>query len=198
MKRGRSTNSGPASRSSPAAAHGGSAIAIVVSRYNGSITSRLLEAATAEFRYRAGPDAELVVLDAPGAFELCAIASAAAATGRFAGVLALGCIIKGETSHDQYLAHAVAHGLVEITLRTAVPVSFGVLTVDTVTQAEARSGGRQGSPHGNKGQEAMSALLDTVDAIRALAGARAPTPRITRAVRDKAAARKSSRTGAAR
>ena len=73
-------------------------------------------------------------------------------------------MIKGETSHDQYIAQAVAHGLIGVTLATGIPAAFGVLTVDTADQAEDRAGGS----HGNKGAEAMAALLDAVQAIDAL------------------------------
>ena len=95
---------------------------------------------------------------------LAALALAAARTGKFRGVVALGCLIKGETSHDRYIAGAVAHGLMSVSLSMGIPVAFGVLTVDTPEQAEDRAGGS----HGNKGAEAMAALLDTVQAIDAL------------------------------
>ena len=97
-----------------------------------------------------------------------AIAHAAAAQGRFDGVLAIGCIIKGETRHDEYIAHAVANGLVNASLRTGIPIAFGVLTVDTIIQAEERAGGR----HGNKGGQSMEALLDTIQTMRSLAAPR--------------------------
>ncbi len=143
---------------------GAARVAVVVSRYNRSITRRLMEGARHEYARRGGDPASLTVVDAPGAFELPGLCLAAACTGRFAGVLALGCIIRGETSHDRHLADAVANGLVSVTIETGVPVSFGVLTVENVEQAEARAGG----PRGNKGAEAMGALLDSVDAIERL------------------------------
>lgn len=139
-------------------------VAVVVSRYNGSVTSRLLQGAVA-CAERAGVGVEVV--EAPGAYELTALAAAAADTGRFAGVVALGCIIRGDTDHDRYIAAAVAHGLTEVTLRTGVPVAFGVLTVNNAAQARARAGGSKG----NKGEEACGALLDTIAAIRGLRSA---------------------------
>lgn len=139
-------------------------IAVVVSRYNATVTDRLLEGATAAFS-RAHSDSRVTVIDAPGAFELPALCLAAAKSGRFDGVLAVGCIIKGETSHDRYLAHAVTSGLIGVTLATGVPVSLAVLTVNSPEQALDRSGGT----HGNKGQEAMDALLATIRACRAIA-----------------------------
>lgn len=146
-------------------------VAIVVSRYNATITDRLLAAAVAAFHARLGPDAPLEILHAPGAYELPALAAAAARAGRFEGVLALGCLIKGDTRHDEFIAHAVAQGLVNITIATGVPCAFGVLTVNTTQQALDRAGGRDGrsGKHGNKGQEAMDALLDTIEQIQRIA-----------------------------
>lgn len=133
-------------------------IAVIVSRYNGSVTSRLSDAAIAEYLARGGRRGDIEVYEAPGAYELPALSLAAARSGRFAGVLAVGCIIKGDTDHDRYIAEAVANGLVGVTLATGVPVGFGVLTVDSVGQAEERAG----EARGNKGQEAMSAVLQAV------------------------------------
>jgi len=145
----------------------GAEIAIVVSRYNASITDRLLDGAVSAYQARGGSPADLMIIDAPGAFEIPSLCDAAAATGRFSGILALGCIIKGETSHDQHLASAVAHGLVNISLLTGVPASLGVLTVNSVQQARDRAGGK----HGNKGEEAMNALLLTIQQIQRLQNA---------------------------
>jgi 6,7-dimethyl-8-ribityllumazine synthase len=100
------------------------------------------------------------VIEAPGSYELPALSLAAAARG-YDGVVALGCIIKGETIHDEVIAHAVAKGLIDVTMTTGVPVALGVLTVKTPRQAKERAGGK----HGNKGQEAMTALLDTIRAV---------------------------------
>ncbi|MBM4107538.1 MAG: 6,7-dimethyl-8-ribityllumazine synthase [Phycisphaerae bacterium] len=141
-------------------------VAVVVSRYNHSVTSALLDGARRESARRGGP--EPVVVEVPGSFELVAGCLAAARTGRFAGVVALGCLIKGDTIHDRVIADAVAGGLAHVTLRTGVPVSFGVLTVDTPRQARARAGGAKG----NKGEEAMAALLDTIAALRGLGAGR--------------------------
>ena len=152
---GNQAGGGPAgSRSLPA-------VAIVVSSYNASITDVLLAGAQEAYVRRGGDAGMLEVVRAPGAFELTALSHAAASTGRFAGVCALGCIIRGETSHDRYIAEAVAQGLTSVTILTGRPVAFGVLTVDTPAQARARAGGAKG----NKGAEAMDALLDTLDAI---------------------------------
>lgn len=136
----------------------------MVSRYNASVTDRLLAGAREVYVEAGGNPDSLRVIAAPGSYELPALALAAAKTGKFRGVLGLGCLIKGETSHDRYIAEAVAHGLIGVTLTTGVPCAFGVLTVDTPEQAEDRAGGS----HGNKGAEGMAALLDTVQQIDAL------------------------------
>lgn len=153
--------------------------AVVVSRYNGSITGRLLEGALREVERRRGSRADVAVFDAPGAFELPVIAHAAAASGKYSCVVALGCLVRGETSHDRYIAEAVANTLAEASIRTGVPIAFGVLTVDTPEQAEARAGGRKG----NKGAEAMAAALDAAAVVAAIGGGAA---RISRRLPDKA------------
>lgn len=161
------------------------ALAVVVSRYNASITDRLLAGAREAYAEAGGDPqaAALHVIPAPGSYELPALALAAARSGRFRGVLAIGCLIKGETSHDRYIADAVAQGLINVTIATGVPCAFGVLTVDTPEQAEDRAGGE----HGNKGAEGMSALIDTVREIDALATRRHTAP-ATRSRPDKAGA----------
>jgi len=117
---------------------------------------------------RGGSRQQLAVLEAPGAYELISIARSAAWSGMYGSVICLGCIIKGETPHDQHISNAVANGLAQITINTGVPVAFGVLTTNTNEQALARAGG----PKGNKGAEAMNAALDAADAIAALVEAK--------------------------
>lgn len=160
-------------------------VAVVVSKYNASITSRLLDGAVEEFRRQHGsaPD----VYPASGSYELPAVALAAALSGRYAGVVALGCLIKGETRHDRVIADAVARGLMDITLQTGVPVAFGVLTVDTPKQAKARAGGDQG----NKGRDAMAAVLETIATLRAIEDGVPSKRDIFAAAHDKAAPKKS-------
>jgi 6,7-dimethyl-8-ribityllumazine synthase len=145
-------------------------VAVVVSRYNASVTDKLLDGAREAYARRGGLLEDLTVITAPGAYELPALALAAARTGRFRGVVTLGCLIKGETRHDRYIAEAVAQGLVNVTIATGVPAAFGLLTVDTPEQARARAGG----PRGNKGAEAMDALLDTIEQTDALRHAPRP------------------------
>jgi 6,7-dimethyl-8-ribityllumazine synthase len=137
------------------------AVAVVVSRYNGTVTGRLLEGARRAFSRRAG--GRLTVIEVPGSFELPVVCRAAARTGCYDGVLALGCVIKGETIHDEVIAHAVAGALAQVSIETGVPVSLGVLTVRNTRQAMDRAGGR----FGNKGEQAMEALLDAITGVRA-------------------------------
>jgi 6,7-dimethyl-8-ribityllumazine synthase len=143
-------------------------IGLAVSRYHDRITDALYKAAVDRFRRAGGADADLRVVQTPGAFELTAVCRAFAADGNIDAVVALGCVISGETDHDRYIASAVATGLTMITVETGVPVAFGLLTCATLEQAEARAGG----DHGNKGDEAMLAAIETARVIRSLSPAR--------------------------
>jgi len=119
---------------------GGLGVAVVVSRYNEQITGRLLDGAVATLVAAGVPRDHIDVAWVPGAFELPFIADVMAATGRHAAVLCLGAIIRGETTHDQHIARAVAAGIETVARQRGLPVLFGVLTCDTLAQAEARSG----------------------------------------------------------
>lgn len=144
-------------------------IAIVVSRYNWTVTGKLLDGAKAAFEAATGaPFPEADTFFAPGAFEVVALSNAAAECRAFDGVVALGCIIKGETNHDEVLGHAVTQALANIALVTGTPVSLGVLTVNTAAQAMARAGDadKAGNNHGNKGAESMNALLATLAELK--------------------------------
>lgn len=139
-------------------------VAVVVSRYNAWITDRLLQGALDEHARLAGGAGRVDVVPVPGSFELPAACRVAAGTGRYDAVVALGCLIRGETVHDRVIADAIAHGIVEASCATGVAVAFGVLTVENAEQAEARAGGAMG----NKGAEAMAAALHTAGVIAAL------------------------------
>ena len=142
------------------------AVAIVVSRYNDSITGPLLRGAVEALEQR-WPGSTPALLRAPGAFELVALSSAALRTGAFEAVVALGCVIKGETSHDQHINDAVAGGLAALAAESGVPVCFGVITAGNDQQARDRAGGAKG----NKGAETMLAALEAVDELRRLRAA---------------------------
>ncbi len=125
--------------------------AIVVARFNSGITGRLLEGAR-EALTKAGASVE--IFQVPGAFELPLAAKRLASA--FDGIVALGAVIRGETPHFDYVAGAAAHGLQQVALETGKPVSFGVLTTNTLAEAEARAGGA----HGNKGYDAAMTAIE--------------------------------------
>lgn len=149
-----------------AARRGDEAFAIVVSRYNESITSKLLEGAVTTLRAANVPDEKIVVAWAPGAWEIPVIAQKLAKSGRFAAVLTLGAVIRGETTHDQHINRGVSLGLNQIALETGVPCLFGVLTVNSLDQAIHRAGGNVG----NKGVECAEAALMMAGVMQNLPG----------------------------
>ncbi len=113
-------------------------VAVVVSRFNGSLTNRMLARAIEALEDAGVATASVTVVPVPGAFELPLAAMALAKTRRYACVVALGAIVRGETPHFDYIASEAASGLQLAAIETGVPVAFGVLTVDTIEQAEAR------------------------------------------------------------
>jgi 6,7-dimethyl-8-ribityllumazine synthase len=129
-------------------------VGVVVSRFNGEISNGLLESALAAFAAAGVSEERITVMPVPGAFELPFGAMALAKTRRYSCVVALGCVVRGETAHFEYVAGEAASGLQLAGLETGVPVAFGVLTVDTTEQAEARL---------DKGAEAARAALEMAD-----------------------------------
>jgi 6,7-dimethyl-8-ribityllumazine synthase len=134
-------------------------VAIVAARFNGEITNKLLEAALEELDEAGVRREAITVMPVPGAFELPLAAMALAKTRRYACVVALGCVVRGETPHFDFIASEAASGLQLAALETGVPVAFGVLTVDVVEQAEARVA---------KGAEAVRTALEMADAFAQL------------------------------
>ena len=134
-------------------------VAIVASRFNGEITNQLLEAALEELDEAGVRRDAVTVMPVPGAFELPLAAMALAKTRRYACVVALGCVVRGETPHFDFIASEAASGLQLAALETGVPVAFGVLTVDVKEQALARI---------NKGAEAVRTALEMADAFAQL------------------------------
>lgn len=134
----------------------GRKVAIVAARFNDFIVSSLLKGATAAWLERGGPAEDLLVARVPGAFELPVVARKLAASGRWDAVVALGCVIRGDTPHFDYVAGECARGLNLVSLETGVPVVFGVLTVETVDQALERAA----TTSGNKGGESMETALE--------------------------------------
>ena len=139
-------------------------VAILASRYNELITARLLEGALACCQDAGIPRDSIDVIWVPGAFELHVAPAAAASTKRYTCLVALGAVIRGETPHFEYVAGEAARGLNAVAVAHALPVGFGVLTVDTMQQAADRAGGSAG----NKGHEAAAAALQVADVIAQL------------------------------
>lgn len=132
----------------------GRTVGVVVSRFNGEISNRLLESALGALGAAGVPEERITVMAVPGAFELPIGAMALAKTRRYSCVIALGCVVRGETAHFEYVAGEAASGIQLAGLETGVPVAFGVLTVDTAEQAEARL---------DKGADAARAALEMAD-----------------------------------
>jgi len=148
-------------------------IAVVVSRYNDFVTNRLRAGALEALAACGVADEDVAVLDVPGSFEIPMAARRAATTGRFDAVVCLGCLIRGETAHFEYIASAAAHGLIAASGATGVPMTFGILTTDSAEQALARAG----SGSTNKGWEAAEAAVEMAVLFRRLAGAPVEGPR---------------------
>jgi 6,7-dimethyl-8-ribityllumazine synthase len=125
---------------------------------------RLLEGARQCLREREVPDARIDVIWVPGAFELPVVAETAAVSGRYALIVALGCVIRGETPHFDVVAGEASRGLANVALAHRLPVGFGVLTTESLEQAQARAGGAAG----NKGYEAAEAALATAAVLAEL------------------------------
>ena len=150
--------------------------AVVVAKFNESITSRLLDGALRTLAARGVADNAIDVAWVPGAYEIPTVAGRLAESGQYLAVICLGAVIRGETTHDQHINRAVANSLAEIGARTGVPVIFGVLTCNTLEQAVARSGGDVATtgkdiPNakiGNKGIDAAEAALEMVDLMARL------------------------------
>ena len=138
------------------------AVGVVVSRFNGNVTSRLLARALEELDAAEVRREAITIMVVPGAFELPVAATALAKTRRFACIVALGCVIRGDTPHFDYVASEAASGLQLAGLETGVPVSFGVLTLERIEQADARV---------EKGAEAVRSALEMADVFSHLRAA---------------------------
>lgn len=134
----------------------GRKVAIVAARFNDFIVASLLKGAIAAWLEHGGPPEDLLIARVPGAFELPVTARRLALSGRYDAIVALGCVIRGDTPHFEYVSGECAHGLQLASLESGVPVIFGVLTVETVEQALERAA----TTAGNKGGEAMTAALE--------------------------------------
>jgi len=130
---------------------------IVASEYNSVIMDRLIEGAKRSLK----DQAHVSVIRVPGSFEIPLVAKKAALSKNYDAIVALGCVVRGETPHFEYISSSVSHALQNVALETGVPVGFGILTVDTVQQAMERSG-----ESGNKGSEAAVTALAMINVLR--------------------------------
>jgi len=137
-------------------------VAVVAARFNADIVERMVQGATAAWTRLGGEAEALLVVRAPGAFELPLIARKLAATGRFDAIVTLGCVIRGDTAHFDFVAGEAARGIADASSATGVPVIFGVLTTENLEQAIERAS----VDRMDKGGEAMEAALEMVTVLR--------------------------------
>lgn len=142
----------------------GRKVAIAAARFNDFIVSSLLKGATAAWLEKGGAEQDLLVARVPGAFELPVVARKLALSARYDAVVALGCVIRGDTPHFDYVAGECARGLQLASLETGVPIVFGVLTVENVEQALERAA----TTGANKGGESMATALEMASLMRQL------------------------------
>jgi len=134
-------------------------VIVLASRFNEFVVSGLVKGAVGAWEKHGGNPADLVVVRVPGAFELPVVARRVAESGKYEAIVALGCVIRGDTAHFEYVAGECARGLQNVAVETGIPVVFGVLTTETVEQALQRA-----APGGsNKGGEAMETALEMAD-----------------------------------
>lgn len=137
-------------------------IAIVVSRFNDELTSKLLEGAYSHLLELGLNDADIKTIAVPGAVEIPLIAQELAMQKKFDAIIALGAVVRGETDHYDYVCQQVSYGCQKVSLEHRIPVIFGVLTVENWVQALDRLGGN----HGHKGKEAADAAVATIQAVQ--------------------------------
>ena len=141
-------------------------VGIVVAQFNELVTQKLQQGAVSQLEKYGVNSADITVAAVPGALELPRIAKKVANSGKVDGIIALGAVIRGETSHYDYVCAETASGLAQISLNGPVPVMFGVLTTDNTEQALARAGGKAG----NKGSECASGLMQVLTVESQIAG----------------------------
>jgi 6,7-dimethyl-8-ribityllumazine synthase len=138
--------------------------AIVVSRFNDFICQRLLDGALDALKRHGASDDQITIVKVPGAFEIPSMAKKLSMNGKFECVICLGAIIRGATPHFEYISSQVARGVATIALESTVPVSFGILTSDTLEQAIERAGAKSG----NKGWDAAISAMEMVSLLKAV------------------------------
>ena len=139
-------------------------VAIVVSRFNDFITNRLLDGAKDTLIRHEVPEANIDVAYVPGAFEIPLVAKKLASSGNYDAVITLGCVIRGATSHFDYVCNEVAKGVSKVNDQTNVPVIFGILTTESIEQAVERAGTKAG----NKGAEAAVSAIEMANLLKSI------------------------------
>lgn len=140
--------------------------ALVAARFNGAIVADLIAGALDGLKRHGVPDTAIDLIYVPGSFEIPLVAQKLAGSGKYAAIICLGCVIRGETSHYDHVAGEAASGVARAALATGVPVIFGILTTETLEQAINRAGVKSG----NKGFEAAMAAIEMVNLFRQLGG----------------------------
>jgi 6,7-dimethyl-8-ribityllumazine synthase len=138
--------------------------AIIAARFNATVVDALLEGALETLRGHGAPASHVLVVRVPGAYDIPVVARKLALSGRFDALIALGAVVRGETPHFDYVAGECAAGLMRLALQEGVPITFGVLTTDTMEQATDRAGGKAG----NKGADAALAALELAHVLKRL------------------------------
>ena len=136
--------------------------ALVVSRFNELVTSRLLEGALDALRRTGASESDLLIVRVPGSFEIPLAARKLAKQGKYDAIICLGTVIQGDTPHYEYISNEVTKGIASVSLETGVPLAYGVLTADTVEQAIDRAGLKSG----NKGFEAAMSAVEMANLIK--------------------------------
>lgn len=142
-------------------------VAIIASRWNDFVVSRLIGGATDAIERLGGSTDSITIIRVPGSFELPMAARLAAASKKYDAIICLGAVIRGETSHNQYIAAEVFKGIAQVSLQTDLPIALGVVTADNLEQAIDRAGAKSG----NKGFEAAMTAVELVNLYRQLSGA---------------------------
>jgi 6,7-dimethyl-8-ribityllumazine synthase len=140
--------------------------AIVVSKFNPEVTQGLLQGSLAYLEEKGITSSQIQVIDAPGAFETPLIAQKLAQTRKYEGVICLGCVIKGDTAHFEFISLGATLGIMQASLATDTPISFGILTTYNDDQAESRSATAGPSAEHNKGREAAAACFETAQTLK--------------------------------
>ncbi len=140
----------------------GKRIAVVVSRFNEIISKRLLEGLIEAYEQYGGDIKDLSIFWVPGSFEIPFLLRKLARKGDYDGLVALGCVVRGETPHFDFVAAEVAKGVARVSLEEGVPIAFGVITADDLDQAIERAGGKMG----NRGRDALISLLEVINLVK--------------------------------